>query len=74
MYLVLEIQESHSGSIATLPVVSCETKEAAESAFYTKCAAAAVSSCKTHTVMLFTHEGLPLDRKYWHHDEPPATE
>lgn len=74
MFMVLEIQEAQSGTVATLPPVQNETREQAESAFYMKCAAAAVSSCKTHTIMLFTHEGQLLDRKYWHHDEPPATE
>ena len=75
MYIVLEIQEAADGSVATLPPVKKESREEAESAFYMVCAAAAVSSVKTHTAMLFTHEGQPLKKECWHHDtQPPATE
>ena len=74
MFMVLEIQEAQDGTIATLPPVKKATREEAESAFYMVCASAAISSLKTHTAMLFTHEGQLLDRKYWHHDEPPASE
>lgn len=74
MFLILEIQVNHNDTVATLPVVPKDTIEQAQSAFYSVCAAAAMSSLKTHTVMLFNTEGQLLDRKFWHHDEPPATE
>ena len=74
MFLILEIQVDHNDNVATLPVKTENKIEQAQSAFYSVCAAAAMSSLKTHTVMLFNTEGQLLDRKFWHHDEPPASE
>ena len=74
MFLILEIQVNHNDVVSTLPVVQKETIEQAQSAFYMVCASASVSTLKTHSVMLFNTEGQLLDRKYWHHDEPPASE
>lgn len=74
MFVVLEIQEAKDGSVAFVPPVAKETREEAERAFYLVCAAAAVSGLPTHTAMLFTHEGVLIDRKSWHHEQEDSTE
>lgn len=61
-FFILEYQVSNNGSASALPplgyTVSNQEEEAALiAAFFTKCAAAARSSCDTHTVMIVTSEG-----------------
>lgn len=59
---VLEYQAQNNGSASALPplgyTVSNQEEEAAlVASFFTKCAAAAISSCDTHTIMIVTSEG-----------------
>lgn len=59
---ILEYQASNNGSASALPplgytVSNQEEEDALVAAFFTKCAAAAQSSCDTHTVMIVTSEG-----------------
>ena len=59
---ILEYQASNNGSASALPplgyTVSNQEEEAAlVAAFFTKCAAAAISACDTHTVMIVTSDG-----------------
>ena len=61
-FLILEYQAMNDGSASALPplgyTVSNQEEEAAlVAAFFTKCAAAAQSSCDTHTVMIVDSEG-----------------
>lgn len=59
---ILEYQAMNDGSASALPplgyTVSNQEEEAAlVAAFFTKCAAAAQSSCDTHTIMIVDSEG-----------------
>lgn len=61
-FFILEYQASNNGSASALPplgyTVSNHDEEAALiSAFFTKCASAAISSCDTHTIMIVNSEG-----------------
>lgn len=61
-FFILEYQAYNNGSASALPplgyTVSNQEEEAAlVAAFFTKCAAAAQSSCDTHTVMIVDSEG-----------------
>ena len=59
MYIVQEIQ-TNNGTTALLPAIQKETRAEAESTFYTICGSAVVSNVQAHTVMVYTHEGLPV--------------
>lgn len=59
---VLEYQAMNDGSASALPplgyqVTDVDSEAALISAFFGKCASAAISSCDTHTVMIVTSEG-----------------
>lgn len=59
---ILEYQASNNGSASALPplgyqVTDTDSEAALISAFFGKCASAAISSCDTHTVMIVTSEG-----------------
>lgn len=59
---LLEYQAQNDGSASALPplgyqVTDAESEAALISAFFGKCASAAISSCDTHTVMIVTSEG-----------------
>lgn len=59
---ILEYQAMNDGTASALPplgyTVSNQEEEAAlVAAFFTKCAAAAISACDTHTVMIVNSEG-----------------
>lgn len=59
---ILEYQAQNDGTASALPPlgypVSNQEEEAAlVAAFFTKCAAAAQSSCDTHTIMIVDSEG-----------------
>lgn len=61
-FFILEYQASNNGSASALPplgyTVSNQEEEAAlVAAFFTKCAAAAQSSCDTHTIMIVNSVG-----------------
>ena len=59
---ILEYQAANDGTASALPplgyTVSNQEEEAVlVAAFFTKCAAAAQSSCDTHTIMIVTSDG-----------------
>lgn len=59
---IIEYQAYNNGSASALPplgyqVTDTESEAACISAFFSKCASAAISSCDTHTVMIVTSEG-----------------
>lgn len=55
MYIVQEIQTTET--TALLPPLTYESQAEAESAFYSACASAAISSVLVHTVMMYTEVG-----------------
>lgn len=59
MYIVQEIQ-TNSGVTALLPAIVKNTREEAESAFYTICGSAVVSDVEKHTVTVITDEGFQI--------------
>jgi hypothetical protein len=59
---LLEYQEMNDGSASALPplgyqVTDRDSEAALISAFFGKCASAAISSCDSHTVMIVDSEG-----------------
>lgn len=59
---LLEYQANNDGTASALPPLGYQVTDAASentciSAFFSKCASAAISSCDTHTVMIVTSEG-----------------
>lgn len=59
---ILEYQAQNDGSASALPplgyqVTDADSENACISAFFSKCASAAISSCDTHTVMIVNSEG-----------------
>lgn len=59
---LLEFQTMNDGTASALPplgyqVTDAESENACISAFFSKCASAAISDCDTHTVMLVNAEG-----------------
>lgn len=69
MFIIQELQTNAAGTVAALPIVTKDSREEADSVFYQKLASAAISSVACHTVMLYTHEGLVLDRKFYKHGQ-----
>lgn len=58
-YILQEIQTTDGVTALVAPLVYTD-RGAAESAFYTKCGFAVVSSVPVHTVMVYTEEGFPI--------------
>lgn len=63
---ILEYQAQNDGSASAIPplgyqVTDMDSEAACISAFFSKCASAAISSCDTHTVMIVDSEG-----NVWH--------
>ena len=59
---ILEYQSMNDGTASALQplayqVTDMDSEAAVISAFFSKCASAAISSCDTHTVMIVTSEG-----------------
>lgn len=59
---LLEYQAQNDGTSSALPplgyqVTDAESENACISAFFSKCASAAISDCDTHTVMIVDSEG-----------------
>lgn len=59
---ILEYQASNNGSASALPplgyqVTDTDSEAALISAFFGKCASAAISACDMHTVMIVDSEG-----------------
>lgn len=61
-YFIVEYQAQNDGSCTAIAplgyqVTDAESENACISAFFSKCASAAISSCDTHTVMVVNSEG-----------------
>lgn len=59
---ILEYQAANDGTASALPplgyqVTDADSENACISAFFSKCASSAISSCDTHTVMIVNSEG-----------------
>lgn len=59
---ILEYQAQNDGSASTLPplgyeVTDKDSESALISAFFSKCASAAISDCDTHTIMIVNSTG-----------------
>lgn len=68
MYIVFEMQ-TNGESTAIVTPKGYNDLATAQQAFYTACAAAAVSSVERHTVMLVYCNGNVLDCKEFRHGE-----
>ena len=66
-YIVLEIQKLADGSVAVPPISSHDTLNAARSAFFTVCAAAAVSDVPLHSAVMLTESGQTLGLESFDH-------
>ena len=75
MYILQEIQTSN-GQTALVTPQTYSDRAGAESAFYTTCAAAVISSVEKHTVTVFTEEGfqIPELTKCFKHAAQPESE
>lgn len=67
MYVVFEIQTGENDAVGTL-VTSYNNRPAAESAYHSVLASAAVSALKCHAAMLMTEEGFVLKSECYRHD------
>ena len=65
-YIVVEIQTSANGAVATI-VNDYDTQNAAEARFHTILAAAATSSLAKHAAIMFSEEGFPLRNECYNH-------
>ena len=59
---IIEYQAQNDGTASVLPplgyqVTDADSENGCISAFFSKCASAAISSCDTHTIMIVTSEG-----------------
>lgn len=68
MYIVLEFQTNGESTAVVTPKTQA-TLEKAQQAYYTACAAAAVSSVEQHTVMLVYCNGNVIESKEFRHGE-----
>lgn len=53
-YIVIEVQKYDNGAIGIVPPVTYDTRESADSKFYTILAAAALSGLPKHGAMIFS--------------------
>ena len=61
-YFIVEYQANNDGTASALPPLGYQVENAEQeanmvSAFFSKCASAAISACDTHTVMIVDSEG-----------------
>ena len=68
MYIVIELQKSADGSVASI-VTNHENFNQAESNYYSCLAAAAISSVPRHAVVMLQDNGMALQSKYYDHPE-----
>ena len=72
-YIVVEIQTSANGAVATIVNDYADQKQA-EARFHTILAAAATSSLAKHSAIMFSEEGFPLRHECYTHVEEPEEE
>jgi uncharacterized protein YycO len=65
-YIVIELQKNAEGHISHI-MTEHETKEEAESKFYSIMAYAAVGDIPVHSATILTEEGFPLMYKHYKH-------
>lgn len=68
MYIVFEMQTNGESTAIVPPTVKADLPHA-QQAFYTACAAAAVSDVEQHTVMLVYSNGNVIESKSFDHRE-----
>lgn len=61
-YFIVEYQANNDGTASALPPLGYQVENAEQeanmvSAFFSKCASAAISACDTHTVMIVNSDG-----------------
>lgn len=61
-YFIVEYQANNDGTASAIPPLGYQVENAEQeanmvSAFFSKCASAAISACDTHTVMIVDGEG-----------------
>lgn len=66
MYIVIELQKNTEGAVANI-VTSHNTKEEAESKFYSILSAAAVGSVPVHSAIIVSEEGFPVKHDFYKH-------
>ena len=66
MYIIQEIQTTN-GVSALLPAVTKESRNEAESAFYSTVSFAAVSQIHVHTVVMYDEHGNQVLSKFYEH-------
>lgn len=66
-YLVIEIQTNADGTVGNI-VTAHDTRNAAESAFHSVLAAAAVSNLPMHAAVLLASDGSLIDSRCYEHD------
>lgn len=65
-YIVIEIQTNADGTVGNL-VTAHDTRNAAESAYHSVLAAAAISALPYHAAVLLTSTGSLLDTRCYEH-------
>ena len=73
-YIILEAQTDGNGQTAFLPPEQENTEQAADSLYYAKLSAAAVSNVPLHTAFYLDWEGKLIASKYYRHDIPTPQE
>ena len=72
MYINIEIQKSNQGSVAIVPPASFDDRNAAEAAYHTALAAAAVSSVNVHSVVMLSDTGERIMGQTYYHGQSPV--
>ena len=65
-YVVIELQTNSDGTVGNL-VTAHDTRNAAESAYHSVLAAAAISALPKHAAVLLTSDGTLLDSRCYEH-------
>ena len=66
-YIIQELQTNAEGTTAFVPPEQKDNRNEADSVFYARASAAAISSVPIHTVTLETNEGFQLNQICYHH-------
>lgn len=67
MYIVIELQKNAEGVVSNI-VTSHNTKEEAESKYYSILAAAAVSNIPVHSAIIVSEDGFPVKNNCYKHE------
>ena len=68
-YIIIEIQTNADNTVGTL-VYDADDFATAQSIYYSKLAAAAVSSLPVHSVILMNNEAFPIKNECFTHEVP----